>query len=551
MINILCSKYEFDSDIEIQEVNFFTDLDNYSLVSTIDLYDYIIENSLSPIEITVETVDDDKKLFFETSQVTMKCFNDYVGNVRLSEFFQLYNQEVFFKYLINIKYNNDVVYTGVLYPENIRMIDREQELLDITVVGIEKEFKEYYSNKYIPSLPSSDVSMPTQENHAGFNSSGLDYHLRNTFFTAEYLQSIKLIGIGGQYYIIHRPYLFRPDNKFINDEIFCKVGYECYQREEYNLYDFFKSICLSMGWVWYFENRVMVIRNRYDITNFPILEIDYNSKFIKHDVENQLSEMGGDNIMIDDGEFWSNGYLLSPTNGHTLKEIDITGNRRIVLSDKNVDTVTTNPFKQLVFISESYEINYSDFKVYKFGEENLTNINLKEVYCYPSFDPTNIIENNKSYNASMTLKVNPIINSRNNGGMINIVQARTSPDGDNYGNGNYFTTNISVSDNTFAYRGNPGNCLMKYNLSTHKVENYQYYITTTTFKNNFKPLLKSKLQLLLTIEYEGIITNPSYIVKINNYPYTNQLNSYLFSVQKIKFDLLNNKTILSVVKIEE
>lgn len=551
MIEIQCGKYQFDNEIEIQEVNFLTASENYSLLTTIDLYDYLIQGSLSPIEISVETIDDDKKLFFETSSVSLKCFNDVVnGNQKLSDFFQLYNQEVYIKYLVNIKYNGDIVYTGVIYPENIKMNDRETELIDFSIVGFEKEFKEYYSNKYIPSLPANDISMPTQENHAGFNSSGLDYHLKNTYFNSSYITNIRLIGIGGEYYIIHQPYLFRPDNKFVNDEIFCKVGYVCFQRDEFNLFDFFKSICLSMGWVWYFNNREMIVRNRYDVSHFPILEIDYNEKFIKHDVENQFSEIGGDNIMIDDGEFWSSGYLITPYAQNLGKDVDLQGSRKIVLSEKNTPTLTTNPFNKLEFISTSYEINYSDFKSYVFGEENISNINLKEAYCYPTFDHTNIYVTNKSYNASMTLRVNPLVNSRNNAGALNIVQARTAPSGDNYGNGNYFTTNIMpLADNVFAYRGNPGNCLMRYNLQTHKVENYQHYITTDTFKNNFKPLLKSKLQLLLTVEYEGIITNPSYMVKINNYPYSNTLNDSLFSVQKVKFDLLNNKTILSVVKI--
>lgn len=549
-MKILCKKYQFNSNIEIQEVNFFTADNNNTLLQTIDLYDYLVKQSLSPIEISVETVDDNQKLFYETSNVTLKCFNKIVnGNVTLANFFQLYNQDSYFKYLINIEYNNNIVYTGILYPENIKMLDREQEIIDLSIVGLEKEFKEYYSNKYIPSLPANETALPTQFVLPGFNSSELGYHLRHTFFNSPYITNIKLIGIG-LYYIIHQPYLYRPDNRFINNEVFVKTGYKCYQRDEFNLYEFFKSICLSMGWVWYFDNREMIIRNRYDVNNFPVLEIDYNEKFEKHDVENQFSDIGADNVMIDDGEFWSNGYLLTPTNGHTLKEIDITGSRRIVLSDKNVDTVTTNPFRQLKFISTSYEINYSDFKVYKFGEENLTNINLKEVYCYPSSDPLNIIENNKSYNASMTLKVNPIINSRNQAGLINITQARTAPNGDNYGYGNYFTTNISLSDNTFAYRGNPGNCLVRYNTeSTHLNENYQHYITTEAFKNNFRPLLKSKLQLLLTIEYDGVLTNPSYIVKIKNYPYSNSVHDYTFSVQKIKYDLINKKTFLSIVKI--
>jgi hypothetical protein len=549
-VKILCHKYQFNSDIEIQEVNFFTSASNNTLIQTIDLYDYIIKQSLSPIEISVETVDDNQKLFYETSNVSLKCFNKIVNdNVSLSDFFQLYTQNSYFKYLINIEYDDRVVYTGILYPENIKMLDREQEIIDLSIVGLEKEFKEYYSNKYIPSLPEFETALPTENFLPGFNSSELGYHLRNTFFTAPYITNIRLIGLG-LYYIIHQPYLFRPDNKFINDEVFVKTGYRCYQRDEYNLYDFFKSICLSMGWVWYFDNREMIIRNRYDVRNFPVLEIEYNDKFEKHDVENQFSDVGGDNIMIDDGEFWSNGYLLSPTNGHTLKEVDITGNRKIVLSDKNVDTVTTNPFRQLKFISTSYEINYSDFKVYKFGEENITNINLKEVYCYPASDPTDIIEKNKSYNASMTLRVNPIINSRNQAGMINITQARTRPNGDNYGYGNYFTTVATLSDNTFAYRGNPGNCLVRYNTeSTHLNENYQHYITTETFKNNFRPLLKSKLQLLLTIEYDGVLTSPSYIIKIKNYPYSNVVQDYTFSVQKIKYDLINKKTFLSIVKI--
>lgn len=551
-MNIFCYKYQFQNNIEIQEVNFFTEPVNYSLTRTLDLYEYLYENSLSPVEISVESIDDDKKLFYETSNVNLKCFNDTLSNnYKLSDFFQLYNQEVFYKYLINIVYDDEIVYTGIIYPENIKMLDRETEIIDISIVGIEKEFKEYYSNKYIPDLPTGENTIPFADNNHGFYTSNLDYHLRHTYFKADYLSNIRLIGIGGEYYIAHNPYLFTPEPNFINSEVFCKTGYRCYQHDNFNLYDFFKSICLSMGWVWYFNNREMIIRNRYDVTHFPILEIDYDEKFNTHDVENQFSEIGGDNIMIDDGEFWSLGgfgNLLSPYGTNVGREVDLKGNRKIVLSEKNVPTLTTNPFNKLVFITETYEINYSDFKSYVFTEENISNVNLKEVYCYPPATPTSIFENNKSYNASMTLRVNPIINSRGSAGMLDITLARTTG-GDNYGNGNFYTFNVQPTDNAFAYTGNPGNCLLRFNYSTHKIENYQHYITTDTFKNNFKPLLKSKLQLLLTIEYDGIITNPSYIVKIKNYPYSNTLQNMMFSVQKVKFDLLNKKTILSVVKI--
>lgn len=546
-MQILCTKYRFDESIEIQELNFYTQPSNYSFVEQVDLTTVLLQNTLSPIEISVETIDQDKKLFFETSNVSLKCFNQELYNgLKLSDFFQIYEQYSYFKYLVNISNEGSIVFTGMIYPENVKMMDRDSEVIDITIVGLEKEFKEYYSNKFIPNV--NEAPLPLGEVYWNFNTSNFQNALTNKYFTSPFITGINLVGLS-EYYIAENAYLYKPASKFVNDTIFCKTGWKSYQRQNFNLFDFFKSICLSMGWIWYFENKQMILRNRYDITNFPVLEIDYNEKFIKHDVLNNYSEIGGDNIMIDDGEFWSDGNLLSPY-GTNIGEVYLGGDRKIVISEKNNSITTTDAFNALKFISTSYEINYSNFKTYTFTEENISNNNFSEFYTYPSHASTTIEKNAKGYNSGMTLKVNPIVNSRDNAAMLDITLARTRPSGENYGNGNFYTTNNQPTGNSFGYRGNPGNCLLRYDYATDRVENYQYYVTTDTFKNNFKPLLRSRLQLQLEIEYDGLITSPSYLVKIKNYPYSNLVtNDTVFSVQKVKFDLIENKSYLTVVKI--
>ena len=102
-MRIDCLKYEWVRGTEDIDINFFSDV-SPTLIETIDLYDYYIDETMSEIEYSFEDVDSDNTLYVKTSNLSFNCINDNLTNsTLLFDFFEVYESN---KYLINIERNS-------------------------------------------------------------------------------------------------------------------------------------------------------------------------------------------------------------------------------------------------------------------------------------------------------------------------------------------------------------------------------------------------------------------------------------------------------------
>lgn len=554
-MKILCKKYRFNNGLVLKDVNMMSGDQNYTLIETVDLYDFLIDDSLDKIETTIDTVSDNQ-LSYEASDVNIKLLNveEYRSGKILQDFFNIYNSSVYDRFEIEFTFNSGRKRTFIATNQDISIDNTESRIIKLKAIGLEKEFKEYYSNQVIPRIPS-ELSLPIDPLQ-NLYSSKLEDVFRNIFFnsTSNYFD-IQFIGIDG-WHILHNPYFYSPVSKCRKNLFFARTGYLNFVRQGTNLFDFFKSMCLQMGWIFYFDNKTLIIRNRYDIENYPIRTIDY-SEVEYFNVSNKISDKFGTHVIIDDGEYWDDTTLFKKTYDRNyydpgVNDLYIGDHRKIVISNTNYTNNQFYPFSSVAYVSANgtYELGY-------IANNLQISISRNDDDRYFKFDRESYFPNEKfgedkfTYSKDETIEVKGAVVDRNHAAMIDLNLPRAGAGGENYGNGNFYTggdSNKQPSGRTFAYSGNVGSCLMQYDPTTDKIMNYDDYIKTSQFQNNFKVLLKSKSQLIIELEIFDIIEMPNVRIKLSNYPYAN-LDDKIFCIQKIENDYYNNKTKLTIVKL--
>ena len=68
-----------------------------------------------------------------------------------------------------------------------------------------------------------------------------------------------------------------------------KTGYYCYYLDGINKYDWFDSTLSSKGWLWYFKNGKLVIKQRASNEITATTTIDYLTEGIEDSVKNELT----------------------------------------------------------------------------------------------------------------------------------------------------------------------------------------------------------------------------------------------------------------------
>lgn len=561
-MNIIIRKYKFNDTLPLSDINFFSGDRNYTLIDELDVTEYLKRDSLDSIETSIDSISDDNKLNFECSDVSFELSNIIPlpnrNDLFLSDFFQIYNSSVYDRYEIEFISSSGNKKYFISTSSNIKMNDvSRKELIKISGLSLEKEMSDYYSNQTIPKIPS-EKALPNGPDLHNLYSSKFENVLKNIFFnkTSNYF-NIQLIGLK-DLYILHNAYFYYPVSNCINELFFAQCGYLNFTRLGCNLFQFVKSIVLSWGFIMYFSEKTLIIRNRYDTTSFPIKEIDFNTDVISFDLENNVSDKFAKHILINNGEFYDGfAELFTKEYDRTyydpgVKEVQIGDKRKIVISDSNYTSNNFYPFDYVTFNSSSnrYGLGYSS------GYEVMISRNDDNNYFRfdrETFNDSNKYEEDKfAYEKALSIEVNPAVNDRNTACMIDMNLARSDESNDNFGNGMFYTrTDLQPSGRTWAFTGNAGNCLMYYDSVLGKIFSYNDYIKTEQFSNNFKVLLKSKNQLIITIEINEIIEVPNFRFRLKNYPYPNNNNieNRIFCVQKMDTDYINETTKLTLVSM--
>ena len=531
-MKLICDKYYFNpNEVELKDVNFFND-DKVPSWTGVDLYPYLVRNSLEDTDYQFEKIDNaDQTLYIESSSKRFRLDDVIIYQDKtLSDFFMIYEDSSRYRWHLTIyDDSNTVIFKGLIYRENVRFPNREKEVMSITAVGYEQEFKDFCANRAMQSLPENLSNM------WGLTNFKADYFI--TMLDANLPDSI-ITDMEVSYFIsLHRvctnPYFYAPHNSFTNATIAVPTGYHSFMWDGIDFYTYFNSLLLSKGWVWYFYIGKLIIQERAAL-QFDELVLDYNEVDIKHDVESLVSEMLVENIIIDCGQFYSNLALLTPHADYGNQYVG--GNRNSVFSETAYDSCHDNtnllPFWRLLFHPDTnYEIQYTNWKTFIRLDESRFNYNFIE---YNIFNPHPTITNQRyGYDKQKSLFINPVVNSQAYGAGLDINNARKNDEGF-YGNGNFYNVIVPVSgDNDFRYVGNPGMSLIRV-AGTNSVKTYFDDLNGDNFKQNFKGFLRSNVQVTFKFDIDMLITDPRKIIKIINYPY-HDINDQRFAIRGLSY----------------
>lgn len=558
-MKILVRKYFWDDTTEANKVNFFSDV--LPIPSTeIDLADWLVKDSLSNIEYTFQNIDENNSLYLEASNVSFKCYNGgYSDILILQDFFEIYNQNQFIRFKCKV-YDDDnvLVYTGVINKDGINMNNRSDNILDITTVGYEAEFKNYYQyEKIIPNGEIEYSDLPYPMPYTGFRVHKLTDILIRNFAGVQFKFLDELYTTFMRwYYVSDKPYTFSPAPLMYEENLLeCKSGYESFYKEGTSKYKYLTDLCLSKGWVWYFYLDKLYIKQLADKT-LAIETIDYNETFIKHDVINETQNFQIDNVIVQAGEYYANegtpftaSFPLSfNTTGQGWKSTQ--GQRRFVFSYANPEVQEIRAFRKLIVLAGNYYLpNHSSHNTYFLNNQDDYNYSFTRFHTVGAgtnqVTPYTLTSYIYDYGVKKSMYIPTGVCQRANGGFLDITNARTNT-GRYYGNGNSYADSVAqITNNEYGVTGNIGESMIRYDVPIGKYFTYEMDMRSEQAHNNFRCFLRNANQVILNITVYGVIKNPYQNIKILNYPYYN-INDKIFIINKLSFNLLTKQTNLTI-----
>jgi hypothetical protein len=551
-LRITITKYDFSGN-EDKNINFFTGISTVG--SSIDLYDYLEKDGMSNINYEFEGVDSENSIYVKCSNVTLTCKSDIYNGTNLTDYFELYLQNKYIKFKANFYDEDDVLfYSGIIQTDGIEISDLRDDLLSITVLGYEKEFKEGFSNVSLLDASSLNYDMPP----------GTPLNIRDLYFyTAERLIKYNFGNILDDttatflrdIFISKNPYTYADNSRFEDystNTFHIKTGYKSFWLDAIDRFAWFDSLCLSMGWVWFFHLGKLVVQERRD-NDFPIKHIDYNELIIRNGLTNRVEQFQCSNVAITSGEYADSGNTsnrLFGYNYNALTRYSLAGTQTTMYSNVNDYDNRQRPFAYLTYHAGILGIAYYDLNpalhhiARQETEDNYSYI-LSSYYVIPFTEPD---VTRFKFDKKKTITINPYICSKKNAGGINIANARNNTAPRYYGNGNFYNyTEIDSELNQYEglYTGHAGHSVVTYNSVTGKLQTYEFYSQSENFKANFKKFVKVNEDVILEIEVAELITNPLQRIHIDNFPYYD-IDSKDFIIESLSFNYFDKTTILKI-----
>ena len=551
-MRIEVTKYDFTGN-EDKNINFFTGISIPG--DDIDLYDYLQESGMGDISYEFEGVDSENSIYVKCSNVTLTCKNEIYNGTDLIDFFELYLQNKYLKFKANFYDEDDnLFYAGIIQTDGIEISDLRDDLLSITVIGYEKEFKEGFSN--VSLLSNSTVSHELPPG-APMNLTGLDFCtvkalINHNFGSILHPTSADFLS---DYFVSDNPYTYANSSRFEDysaNTFHIKTGYNSFYLDAIDRFAWFDSLCLSMGWVWFFYLGQLIVMERRD-NDFDIYNIDYDSLIIRNSLTNRVEQFQCSNVAITSGEYFDSGSITNNLFGYSyvgLSRVQLTGQQVTMYSNVNDYDNRQRPFYAL-----SYSAGIGGTGIYSLvtalhhsvrsDSEDNYNYYLNKYYTIPFSEPD--ITKYK-FDKKKTITINPYICSKKNAAGFNTANARNNTAPRYYGNGNFYNYTLSDSELTEyegLYTGHAGHSVVTYNSTTGKFQTYEFYAQSENFKANFKKFVKTNEDVILEIEIGELITIPLKRIHIDNFPYYD-ISANDFVIESLSFNYLDKTTILKI-----
>lgn len=527
-IQILCYKYQFDSNIELAERNFFNFLTPPILLETLDLTDDYILN-IGNIEFSFDLVDSDSsgESYYMTPSEMNFTLGGIINEKYLNNFFELFSDELYVKYQIEVFYKGNSVWRGIINPESFSEAFKpsgDSQQITFSTFGFEKEFAEYFVNKPLENLVSS----------------GVKYDNNLKIYCVDILNAFKALFCPNNNNILFdcepgletwkiglEPTLQRPDALSTIDfkseyypYVMLKSGYNNIKELGENKFDWFKKLLTSMGWVFYFDKTTLMIRNRQPINGtLTNLEIE---KIRDWKLSKQFMSVGYDYVIIDDGEYYLNNDPEGAYYGKNLYAI-------------------SNIYDEFLF-----SVHFRDY----YNRSNTDSSLLFRQYDKLFFDYTE----DDWYNTIQWGKITRIMA----GGKRFVYNFNNTPTYTAVPKKRLLKLNCGSDTSSIdfvKYINNPplyiwrvhyekvhyGNCMFK--ESNNVYTTYQDYVYSQQFRNNMNRYFKDKSIRKITVNYNDLLFD--HINSSFELPEINELYGS-YSLRTIKFDLLNDRTTLEL-----
>ena len=543
-------------------------------LDTIDLFDYLVRDSLSDIEYTFDSYEfSSDKIVGESSNVSFKLNNLHLlpDGRSFSDYFYIYSDDKqYYKYTVEIeKLISNVwtkVYFGILTNEWIKFDDRVQEIISIDVTGFEDEFRKYFEGVSLVDILSLGLysSMPSYGGLIGNTMSEIPQYadmlsvinanLPNNWFWYGIVNYTADNSSTEQFFMMKIGYMYSEGATptWQNGSMFNKAGYENFYTQGTNAFQFFTALCNAMGWIWYFKlysttgpaKPMIVIQQRSQYLD-SILTLDF-SKSIGHSINSVEYDIKADIIMIDNGRLDFGTLANSSSTGYD-------GLEKVLITNEGSFSGYTNLFSMTGF--EYYPSGVLPMYISKsFGTKNSIVLNEIQDYFYKfnrvtDFNVYDIV----SLARDRVLEV-PVINNEKWKSIIDLSYVRRNDTG--YWNGVYQGAGTTLNQYDMSYYGNPGECLIRrtYSGGVYYYETYGEYIGTAKFRKNFYKYLRGKAGLICNVKVNQLIYNPNQCVKITGYDSDNATNNALmnnkyYGLLGLKFNLINDTSELKLQRL--
>lgn len=505
---ILCTRMVWASSTQLEDVNIFSDVQPLQTL-IIDLKPYLVE--ISDITWNLDTTDEEdgkSNLYFEESDVRYKL-SGIVNNDYLVDFFGLYRNTSYEKYIIEIKEisSGQSIHKGIVSQELIRETfapEEDSQVIEVTALGFLKEFKAWFKNKELlhndteliweqvnpsnillrDSFPRWRCSLQSLVNQT-FNGTGVNFILEDDV---------------SEWYIIKNPFLGKRVNhigKFPDNTCWIKSSYERIRANGENRFDFIRRLCNSMGWIFYFSDNNFYIKNRSPIET-PF-NLDWQN-VIEYTLFKEPEAAQYENVMIIDGDFsiglpiheqgwghWDGARLKLFSNSPTVRYDrwwkDIPDDWDLIQPGVNPD---------INFRGQKYYNEDSTNFRYAWIGANLGGFYISNIF---SLSQNNILRIDAGDTGSSAWGYDT-----DSGGI-------TFPREFTYDPG----------EDEIQFKGCYGQAMFK--LVNNHPWTYWDYIDTDVFFNNFQKFRSNNLARKISITYNGLISNPlQKYTFINNAP---------------------------------
>lgn len=569
---ITCRKYQFALPPEPNERNYFS-LENRTLIETIDLADYLTKDGLGTLRYAESKQDESNSQYIESGSFDIEVMNtiagwgnlgEYINSDKLTDFFELNNFVEQFVFFVEIRESesSEILWAGVVRKEGIIFPKRNNEVLNITVLSLDKEFAEYYSSKNLVSFDNFPIVNMTF-NLTGLRWTTLDWvFLKNfpnvnfTFTTPTFISD---------YRVAERGYFYAPLPDVLTragSTLSIMAGYEQFYLDNLDRYTYFNSIMLGMGWRWFFKGDTMYIQRRYDANN-SITTLDFEDSFIGHgysiQVENarkQVAVYGGEiygarNQIIDTTSTVMN-VQFTPSPYSTAAYYYLGGHAWHMFKEGQVMNNRHHPYSELNRIGSIYNvlhngenITVADRAEEKGGQEGKLAMKTMNTVVYQGTILDDITTD--VYSDAETVYIKPYRVSTANGFHLDLTQA-SSTNNQFYGLGNAYNGAQDAGNNGMYCLGTPATGLLRLNESTLLYDDYQHYVNSPEFRNNMKTYTGGSDKLVINATVSGIYNSVGARYEINNYPYA-AIGGIVFIAESVEVDLLNNVTNLKLISV--